>query len=254
MDKASALRAALRFDVATMRKLPAFRSAIAAEKNRYIVAQVAAWKRTGGLSDTLDHDHAAKMDAIFRKFYGEVIAIAVKETPRTISGLKSSPALEKKLADHETALRLWYQKHGGERALATSRTTRADIRRLMLAAFDEGEPEAVVLRQGLLARSLSAWRADTIARTEIHTAAAFASDQTARSMASEVGAQLEKAWVFVSDERTREDHAAMDSSDYIPLDEDFDVGGEAMEYPGDPTASAENVINCRCSVVRRVAV
>lgn len=82
----------------------------------------------------------------------------------------------------------------------------------------------------------------------------FASDQTARSLAGDVGVQLEKAWVFVSDERTREDHAAMDSGDYIPLDEDFDVGGEAMEYPGDPSGSAENVINCRCSVVRRVAV
>ena len=30
------------------------------------------------------------------------------------------------------------------------------------------------------------------------------------------------------------------------MDEYFDVGNEKMEYPGDPNASASNIVRCRC--------
>jgi hypothetical protein len=32
------------------------------------------------------------------------------------------------------------------------------------------------------------------------------------------------------------------------MDEPFEVDGELLDYPGDPTGSAANVINCRCAV------
>jgi len=32
------------------------------------------------------------------------------------------------------------------------------------------------------------------------------------------------------------------------MDEPFIIGGESLDYPGDPSGSAANVINCRCSV------
>ena len=34
----------------------------------------------------------------------------------------------------------------------------------------------------------------------------------------------------------------------IPVDEPFDVDGEPMMYPHDPSGSAFNVVNCRCYV------
>mgnify|MGYP001804312122 CR=1 FL=1 len=34
----------------------------------------------------------------------------------------------------------------------------------------------------------------------------------------------------------------------VGKDEDFDVQGEKLAYPGDPKGSAANVINCRCTV------
>lgn len=32
----------------------------------------------------------------------------------------------------------------------------------------------------------------------------------------------------------------------IPMDEPFEVGGEELMYPGDPSGSPENIINCQC--------
>ena len=34
----------------------------------------------------------------------------------------------------------------------------------------------------------------------------------------------------------------------------FFVGGEELEYPGDPKGKAGNIINCRCKVVFTVKV
>ena len=57
-----------------------------------------------------------------------------------------------------------------------------------------------------------------------------------------------KEWLASIDERTREAHAEADGQ-VVNTHEAFMVDGEEMEYPGDPGASAENVINCRCTVL-----
>lgn len=76
--------------------------------------------------------------------------------------------------------------------------------------------------------------------------------QDAAEKGAEKGVVLEKCWLTVSDERTREWH--MDAgADYgsddkaIPIDQPFVVGGEEMMYPGDPAGSSKNIWNCRCS-------
>ena len=35
----------------------------------------------------------------------------------------------------------------------------------------------------------------------------------------------------------------------VAVDVYFDVGGTALQYPGDPDGPADEVIQCRCSVV-----
>jgi hypothetical protein len=32
----------------------------------------------------------------------------------------------------------------------------------------------------------------------------------------------------------------------VPIDGFFDVGGEQLQFPGDPAGAPENVINCHC--------
>ena len=92
-------------------------------------------------------------------------------------------------------------------------------------------------------------RASTIARTEVN---GMSNQVTADVMAaSEV--PLMKAWYAAHDMRTRESHRVA-SEEYsaanaIPLDQPFIVGGVEMMHPHDPTAPANEVVNCRCRVL-----
>jgi hypothetical protein len=57
-----------------------------------------------------------------------------------------------------------------------------------------------------------------------------------------------KTWIAVLDDVTRPEHADADGQE-VPADEPFEVGGEALDYPGDDGGSPENVCNCRCSTI-----
>ena len=57
-----------------------------------------------------------------------------------------------------------------------------------------------------------------------------------------------KQWIAQIDEKTREWHFEADGT-FIPIDEPFHVGNDFMRFPHDYKASAENIINCRCSCI-----
>ena len=91
------------------------------------------------------------------------------------------------------------------------------------------------------------------ARTMV-TAAENKGRQDGFYQAEEDGIILEKYWLSVHGERTREAHAAA-GNDYsksksIPQSQPFIVGGEKLMFPGDNSmgASGWNLYNCRCSV------
>jgi SPP1 gp7 family putative phage head morphogenesis protein len=89
----------------------------------------------------------------------------------------------------------------------------------------------------------SALRAQTIARTETHNAATYATDQAAES----TGLKFEREWVAAEDNQTRPDHRAADGQ-RAGMDEPFTVGGAKLSRPGDPDGPPEQIINCRCIV------
>lgn len=88
-------------------------------------------------------------------------------------------------------------------------------------------------------------RAKTIARTEVISAANGSASLAASQLPSDVAAGQE--FIATRDERTRDDHADADGQ-IVGMGQPFDVGGEALLYPGDPAGSPENVVNCRCTV------
>jgi hypothetical protein len=90
------------------------------------------------------------------------------------------------------------------------------------------------------------YQALRIARTETTSASNLAAYKTAQ----ESDLVLEKVWISVQDNRTRikpYDHLDMNNQKQ-DLEKPFFVGGENILYPGDGTASAGNVINCRCTI------
>lgn len=83
-------------------------------------------------------------------------------------------------------------------------------------------------------------RAATISRTELWSAA-----NEAHQMTYEANGVEYKQWFTALDERVREDHRAAHAQ-IVRIREQFNVGGEKLQYPGDPSGSPGNVINCRC--------
>lgn len=88
------------------------------------------------------------------------------------------------------------------------------------------------------------------ARTAV-TGAQNAGRMDSYHVAEEMGIEMQKEWVATLDARTRHEHAEADGQ-VVGIDEDFIVGGEKMEYPGDPHGSGWNVYNCRCTMIAKV--
>jgi len=129
-------------------------------------------------------------------------------------------------------------------------TTRKQIQGAINAGKDEGLSLGEIASNirdktgGDIARN----RAITIARTETHSAAQVGS----HGGATATGLDLVRIWVDADDGRERSTHhktAVLSRAKPVEMNERFDVGGEKLLFPGDPTGSAKNIIQCRCVVV-----
>lgn len=84
-------------------------------------------------------------------------------------------------------------------------------------------------------------RATMIARTET----VGAMNEGEFNTAKEEGVMAEKEWLTQQDDRVRDSHADLDGV-RVGMDEEFDNG---LQYPGDPSGEADEVINCRCTLL-----
>lgn len=91
-------------------------------------------------------------------------------------------------------------------------------------------------------------RGETVARTELlgstHAAQAEALDQLVESGAVNQEA-ITQQWDASADRFTRASHREADNQ-RRKKGEPFDIGGVLMKHPGDRSAPAKEVINCRC--------
>lgn len=91
---------------------------------------------------------------------------------------------------------------------------------------------------------LSDYEAKRIALTE--TGAAYGAGR--QQAMEDAGVQF-KSWLSSHGPNVRAAHRAAEiqyAAQPIPVDEPFIVGGEQLMYPGDPSGSPGNVINCQC--------
>lgn len=71
--------------------------------------------------------------------------------------------------------------------------------------------------------------------------------------AKDMGIEMKQEWLAVLDERTRHDHRLMDHQ-VQEVDHPFEApSGETIRFPGDPSAPAYLVYNCRCKLRALVA-
>lgn len=88
-------------------------------------------------------------------------------------------------------------------------------------------------------------RATTIARTEVIGASNAGSLAQMRSFGTQ--GPKSKSWLATNDRATRTSHRTADGQE-VPINEPFQVGGVGLDFPGDPTAPAHEVVNCRCTL------
>lgn len=131
-------------------------------------------------------------------------------------------------------------------------TTFKQIYRVLEQAVAEGWGITKTVA-ALKATDITRARAELIVRTETMKAA----NAGAMLSAAEMDIAVNKKWISATDIRTRRiprdqyDHLHMNNRE-VGYNEPFIVPStkqiDAMQYPGDPTASAGNVCNCRCTL------
>ncbi len=92
---------------------------------------------------------------------------------------------------------------------------------------------------------ISLVRAERIARTEIVSSSNMGSLQGAMNSQ----ATVKKKWLTSGLPGTRITHLDAESMPAIDLNQAFRVGNDNLQYPGDPSGSAEETINCRCTII-----
>lgn len=90
-------------------------------------------------------------------------------------------------------------------------------------------------------------RAKVIAITEVTRAYGAATVAAGMEQSRITGRLLQKKWVSEGDTKVRAAHAEANGQTR-PLGTPFMVGGFPMQHPGDPTAPADEIVNCRCDV------
>ena len=131
-----------------------------------------------------------------------------------------------------------------------NQTTWDELRLSLAAGFEAGEsiPNlAERIKHVMDIAKIS--RATMIARTEV----VGASNQGALIGYSQSGVVDKKEWIAARDHRTRHLHLSTNGQ-IVDLNDNFTVGGEPMNAPGDIKASAKNRINCRCTIAPVIAI
>lgn len=232
------------------------RAAIAKEKNIYIRQCAEAFRNTRQIRDDDYYAHERRVREILYKYYIRTGGLMNNEVSNQIKA--SKPHLELKQQNKfEFFLKHWARAEAAKKAKPIAGTTQMDINRAIQKAYASESPETVVISDILSTRGYSNFRADTVARTETHNAAMYASFATASDFAADEEVIMKKVWSPTIDDRSREYHAQMESYGPIGMDELFEVqnpkgGTDSMNAPGDQSAPPEQVINCRCVLTYEV--
>jgi HK97 family phage portal protein len=130
-------------------------------------------------------------------------------------------------------------------ATEINETTKKDLEKILSDAVIEDLSIADVKKQIMdLYDGYKDSRAEMIARTEINGIKNLVSRDNYVNNPIVVGLE----WLSANDSVVRPAHREADG-EVVPVDSAFSVGGEELKYPGDPAGSADNVINCRCTVL-----
>lgn len=224
-----------------------FRGRLSRELEQAMREMVSHWEMTGhvvlprGFYDRIEATYRQMALASVTMFGSRVyeqgkqygLKLELKETKESFAQLMT-----------RLALRYIQQEMIRRRITEVTETTREQIVRAVRKGYQDGLGQRGVASMILdVVPQLAAYRADTIARTETHGAANYGSQEAAKA----TGVPMKKEWLASYDDRTRDTHREANGQT-VGMDDTFRVGDSDLQFPGDPAGSAEEVINCRCSL------
>jgi HK97 family phage portal protein len=198
--------------------------------------------------------HSAALKEVLAQAYQDV---SVDVGTQTLKELKAQAGpgevksdIDDFIAMFGTDLLQYLLTVAGQKITQINDTTLAQIQTALATGVAAGEsiPKLAKRIDALYLDQIIPNRSTVIARGEVVSASNWSSQQAARRS----GLTLKKVWLATEDSRTRPAHAEADGQE-VDLDEPFEVGGEKLQYPGDPSGSAENIIQCRCTQFYRRA-
>lgn len=137
----------------------------------------------------------------------------------------------------------WIRSQEKKQSKLVNDTTADQISQILADARANGESIPDMVKATRQYFDNISYRAERVARTNIIASNNAAAQETYKENGVE-----KREWLATQDDRTRDDHADADGQ-VRGIDEPFNVGGSELMYPGDENGSAEETINCRCTLL-----
>lgn len=244
--KAQAQRKALRMMLAIEK---GFRRTISISLNAAVREAAALLENGVDNLDVVVNNQWLLLNKAFRTAYKRAGASFSQEVFNSVNELKGMQALEVKQTPEVKGMgeEFWNAFLGFTELNTASRVTQVNsftkrwIADKVRAGTELGKSPGEIAKDLRKSGKFNKMRAARIARTEVHMASNFATQESVKSSRLE----MDKEWVAFIDDRTRNTHVVMNSK-RISMKDNFIVDGAKMDYPGDPKGGARNVVNCRC--------
>jgi hypothetical protein len=229
------------------RYIKAFRGAVTnALKQQY--GHYVFWLREKGPQYVLAHPEGNLIDGVMPKVIETIyVKAGIAMASVTYRELKRLPKKEQKAfnlgfnAQWTAAIINYFQMNLFNKVvLPIAQTTQDYIFRVLSNGIAEGWSYERMVEE-INRKDYLNGRVERILRTEVNRAVNYGQQVASDSYEYKTN----KRWLSVHDERTRHPHLDADGQT-VAVNGMFNVGGEELEFPGDPSAKPENTINCRC--------
>ena len=215
---------------------------IAQEISGTTLAMVKRWEASGQV--IAPDEHLRRIESLLRRIWRASVEGMAKRISAAAKSA-SKPDVVKEQAKWDLFVSEYIADFGGEKIQQITTTTREQI----MAQIAIGQAEGLGQREiakiiSNNAPTIGRQRGALIARTETHGAGNYG----AKKQAESTGLNMRREWIAADNPgRTRDAHEDANEQ-IVDMDQPFIVDGESLDYPGDPSGSAANVINCRCAV------
>lgn len=215
-------------------------------RNAMIRSAAKAYKTAGHPPAHVFIAHRQRVRIVIEDHYRRTIPVFGQMALKQVK----SRRIEKKTAQtiYESLVTEWIAREALRKATLIADTDRDEVLEAIESGLSEGLGTEEIARNIRKVSAQTPYRASVIARTETHAAATFGSIESVRQVERDLGVVMMKEWLATKDERTRPEHIAADGQQ-VETNGKFIVGGELMDRPGDPSASASNVVACRCAII-----